>query len=112
MVQGTVCINLNTCRKYCGIEIFLPQLLPFGIPCLWRFVPLKALSSPEFRLGAEMARRIELVATELGCSYVPLYEARKKHTDSRFWVRAILTPYLIFLAFHAHYLYLYRYTIS
>jgi len=61
--------------------VFLPQLLqpPFRIPCLWRLVPLKALSSPEFRLGAEMARRIELVATELGCSYVPLYEARKRH---------------------------------
>ncbi|CAL1141057.1 unnamed protein product [Cladocopium goreaui] len=48
-----------------GGKVFLVSPPPLG----------EALSSPEFRLGAEMARRIELVATELGCSYVPLYEA-------------------------------------
>lgn len=48
-----------------GGKVFLVSPPPLG----------EALSSPEFRLGAEMVRRIELVATELGCSYVPLYEA-------------------------------------
>eukprot|EP00434_Breviolum_minutum_P028938 symbB.v1.2.025596.t1/scaffold2482.1/size80432/2 len=48
-----------------GGKVFLVSPPPLG----------EAVSSPEFRLGAAMASRIKSVADELGCHYVPLYEA-------------------------------------
>ncbi|CAK9091571.1 unnamed protein product [Durusdinium trenchii] len=62
----------------CGGEVLLVSPPPLG----------EALGSLEFDLGAKMAKAVEAVAADVGCGYVPLFEAcvkflqRSREVDS------------------------------